>query len=410
MVHGSMGNITRDRVLALVDQGIFSGGNALLQVVLLHTLGLEHFGEYAFIMIFVMGLTALNQSLIVLPYQVLHANSDYNGTKVEITTLQIQALGIYFVLGVLFFLVNLVFDVISFSLLECSFFYGLVYVLHDFLRKRMFVEDKYHRLIFLDIGVIFSALGTATVCWFTNYGIRFFLLVTALGMLLTCIMFLGKVRIKLSNTLTYKFHWDHSKWLAASTVAQWFSGNIILSTAGVILGPWVLGVVRMGQTINGVLGVVFQLMESYLPSKLSQIYYQSGYSVFTKALVKIGFRAVMATVAIAAFLVFFRSDVLSLIFGSEGETYANIMFWFGALLVVNVFNIMVRFYIRTLNMNRIIFESYIILALMSSLLATYLVEDWGLHGVCFGLLANQVISFFWFFIRSYFIDRPLKSS
>lgn len=400
-----VGNLKK--ILPLVDQVIVSGGNALLQVLLVRLLGLDEYGVMAFILIFVLGVVALNQSFVILPFQVLYDKNKDVWEQKEINSLQSQILTLVVLLLVCLGLSNEAIAFLDRSLFVASSVYGVGYLLHDFVRKRLYVQERYRAVLFLDAGVFLISMVAVYMLFIFRYDLTFILL--SLGSIYSffSFWFFGSFRFNKVNTDLLKKHWSHAKWLCASTVTQWFSGNIILSTAGLIMGPWVLGVVRMGQTVIGVLGVMFQLMESYFPSKVARIYNKEGFKPFLKYLFNIGIKTTLFTAVLATFIILFRKPLMFTIYGVEGLEHSEIIFWFGTLLIINVLNILIRFYIRTLNMNRIIFESYVILAVLSTLSAKYVIQNWGLNGVCFGLVANQSLSLMWFLIRIRVVKIPL---
>ena len=394
-----MGNLKRSKILSLLDQGIVSGGNALLQVLLLRILGLEEYGIYAFIMIFVLGLTALNQSVIVMPFQILYHGDNYKKRTKEINTLQIQVIGLLIIILLVVGIVNYFVEMLPPVVFIGASTYGVTYLMHDFIRKRMYVEENYSQLVIFDLMAMLSILCVVVIGYFYLNDLSVIFFGISLVLFICCLFFFGSFGLRIKNRKVYQLHWDHAKWLCASTITQWFSGNIILSTAGVVLGPWVLGVVRMGQTINGVLGVMFQLMESYFPSKVAGIFNEFGLSQLKKYLWQIGRRSFLITFLLALVIIIFRETIMQLIYAEEGVKYAYILVPFGLLLVVNVLNIVMRFYIRSLNLNRIIFESYILLALVNFFCSQFVVMEWGVMGVCFALVANQFLAFIWFVLR-----------
>lgn len=397
------------KTLPLLDQGIVSGGNALIQILLVRILGLDQYGVMAFVLIFVLGAVALNQSFIVLPFQVLYDKSNDLCEEREINSIQVHVVVLFLVLLVLLGVLNEFFCFIERLLFIVSAIYGIGYLIHDFVRKRLYVQENYKKALFLDFLVFLSSLTAVFFLYFSGLDLTYILISFGGIYFFFSVLFFGPFSFATLNKSRYEKHWSHAKWLCASTVTQWFSGNIILSTAGVIMGPWVLGVIRMGQTINGVLGVMFQLMESYFPSKVAAIYNREGFKPFLSYLYKIGFKTTLFTSALALIIIFLRKPLMQVMYGKEGLQHAYIIYWFGFLLVINVLNILIRFYIRTLNMNRIIFESYVILAVLSILSAKYIAQNWGIQGICFGLVANQFLSLIWFLVRIKTIKKPVHN-
>jgi len=387
-------------ILPLLDQCVVSGGNALVQVLLLRVLGIETYGLLAFIMIFILGLVALNQAIIITPFQVLYSKEVYKqGNDNEINGLQLQLIIIYVLLLLIAATINQWVHFLASELVIPTIVYGLSYLLTDYLRKKLYVLEKYRRLLIQDTSVFLANLIVVGSAFFLDLDLSTILLMIGVKTTVIVVVFWGKWSLKQISVNVYLEHWEFSKWLIASTITQWFSGNLIISIAGVIIGNWAVGVIRIGQTINGVLGVLFQLMESYYPYKVAKVFNKSGIKELNKYLISLGTKSIGLTVLLALIIMIFSQYIIAIIYGEELARYAYIMYWFGSLLIVNVFNILLRFYIRTLNLNRLIFESYILLALFNALLAHYLVNYWGIHGVGFGLVASQVLASIWFIVR-----------
>ena len=58
------------------------------------------------------------------------------------------------------------------------------------------------------------------------------------------------------------------------SLTQWFSGNLWLINAGIILGPFNFGIIRACQTLLNVLNIIFQSIENFVPSEASEKFYK----------------------------------------------------------------------------------------------------------------------------------------
>lgn len=389
--------LDKKNILPLIDQAIVSGGNALIQIIMLRVFGLDEYGVYAFVMIFIMGFLSMNQAVIVLPFQVFFSKGIYESKTIN--TLQFQFLLVVVFISLLFGGLNFLFGWIDTSLILPVCLYGVGYLLNDFVRKKMFVHDAYKRVVIHDILVLTVQLILIGVTFFMGLSMIDYLYFIGLVLITIEFFFFGKFNFYGVSKSVYKEHWVFSKWLIASTFTQWFSGNLLISSAGIIMGTWALGVVRIGQTINGVLGVLFQLMEAYFPSKVSAEYQKNGLLGLKIFLKKIAFKATSLTVLIALMILLVKDQLIELLYGQDLVQYSFIMYWFTTLLVISVLNIVLRFYIRTLSMNRIVFESYVLLFLYSVISSTFLVHNWGLNGIGFGLVSGQLLICIWFYLR-----------
>ena len=70
------------------------------------------------------------------------------------------------------------------------------------------------------------------------------------------------LKYRLNNIyLSIKENWIIAKWMLVSSLLQWFSGNLWLVNAGIILGPVILGVVRACLSIMNIANLILQSLE-----------------------------------------------------------------------------------------------------------------------------------------------------
>ena len=58
---------------------------------------------------------------------------------------------------------------------------------------------------------------------------------------------------------SFRTNWPTSKWLTLSTTLHWFSGNLWFINAGIILGPFMFGIIRACFALSMVFSVFFPM-------------------------------------------------------------------------------------------------------------------------------------------------------
>ena len=71
-------------------------------------------------------------------------------------------------------------------------------------------------------------------------------------------------------------HWHFSKWLAASTIMQWTTGNLFIVAAGAMLGASAVGALRAAQNLMGVTHILFMGLENVVPIQAARHFHDGG--------------------------------------------------------------------------------------------------------------------------------------
>ena len=137
----------------------------------------------------------------------------------------------------------------------------------------------------------------------------------------------------------YKKNWIISKWLLLTSITQWFSGNLWIINAGIILGPYIFGVIRACQTILNMVNVFFQSFENIIPSKTSTKYSTEGILAMKNYLKLFTYKGLIAVIIILLILFFFSEHILKIIYGSEMSDYSNILI-LSLVILINFFHLL----------------------------------------------------------------------
>jgi len=393
-----------EKIIVLVDQGVVSGTNFILAIVLAKYLGAEQFGIYAILWMIILFVSSIHSAIIIKPMMTLAVKKNKNQQKYYFKKL--------FVFQILFSVTSAVISFVALFYFQEYFtlpannkiVYLLpvvvfVFLMHDFFRKVNFTINEVRKSVFLDlVGYGFQLIFL--FYFLQNLTLNKSYIGVGGGLLLSTII--GWVRFKYKHysfvgvVSLVKEHWAFSSWLVGTALLQWFSGNFFIIAAAALLGPVMVGVIRVAQSLIGVMNVFFLALENQVPVKAAKIFKVDGVRNLMFYLKKVTIVGVLLT-STMVFIFFIGSEViLNLIYGDEYIEYAYVVKGFSIFYIVVFIGYPLRFAIRTIEKNRSIFISYLISTSFSIAFAWPIVTQFGVVGVIIGLVLTQLISQVWF--------------
>ena len=398
-------NIFRNATfLVYGDQAVVSGFSFLSSVLLARFLGVDGFGIYSVAWLGVLIASSINQPLIIAPMQTLSGKKSPAEKNIYLQALVFKQLLFATIMSFLAFVSVLFMEyilkdwkvdtiILAFPLAVFTF------LLQDFFRKYFFVIGKPRKAILIDVvaygGVFLSAF---TIHFIQYIDAQFVLLLTALFFLyasLIGIWSLPELKFNLKSIREVILeHWDFSKWLTATALLQWFSGNLFIIAAGAILGPIAVGATRMAQNIVGVTHVLFLAMENIIPTRASNHQRIAGNHGMFKYLWRFTLQMGLITFTLLALIAIFSRNIIELCYGNAFIEYRHILIGFCALYVIVFLGYPLRYAIRTLGKTHLIFVSFIASAVFSIISAYPIIMCLGLNGVVVGLMITQLITLF----------------
>lgn len=403
------------------DQAVVSGLSFLSGIVLARYLGLEGFGIYSIAWLGVLIASSINQPFIISPMQTLSCRKSSDEQRAYLQILVFKQFFFAGIMSALAFVCVVVMSyildqwkvqsiILAFPLAVFSF------LLQDFFRRYFFVIQKPYNALLIDViaygGVLLSAFAIHFV---RSMDAQFVLLLTALFFLYASLVALWWLEGLRFNKKLFKAafneHWDFSKWLTATAVLQWFSGNLFIIAAGAILGPAAVGATRMAQNIVGISHVLFLAMENIIPLRAAMAMSKGGIKGMMSYLRRFTLQTGLPVMILMSLIAVFSRSIISLIYGSGFAGYENLLTGFCALYVIIFLGYPLRYAIRTLEKTRLIFFSFIISSLISILTAYPIIKHFGLNGVLIGLFMTQTTTLliYWFSLRKTIIKEEEDS-
>lgn len=388
------------RLLVFADQALVSGTNFLLGIVLTRTLGLEGYGAYALAWMVVLVASSLHQAFMISPLYVLLPQQQERAAYAA-GVLRLQVI-VSLLMAVLLTITLFVADAAGLVALDAQLIASIVvvavaFIHQDLLRRLLFALDRAGSALLLDL--VAYGLQVPLVLLAPQLGLvevaDHLLLIAASLAVPAAFMHLWLLRVSghaMALRSVVDQHWRHGRYLLATAVLQWSSGNLFLAAAGALLGPAAVGVLRMAQNLVGLLHVLFLALENKIPLEAARIRHGDGSAAMLRYVRRAAIQASVPTVAVLVVLVAFRAPLLELAYGVNGAAAATVLVAFAGLYGLIFLGTFLRFAVRTLERNRVILWSYVITTVFSLLAAAPLVHAYGLAGVMAGLFIVHAIN------------------
>jgi O-antigen/teichoic acid export membrane protein len=396
----------------LADQAMVSGVNFLTGIILVRSLGLEEYGRYTLIWLSILFFNSIQMAIINTPMMSIgpkQKDSDKNTYYGSVFFFQICFGFIVFLLmiGAIkisnFFFSSWNIQHLALPLATVVFFYQS----QDFIRRFFFSNGKYFRAFSNDV---ISYLGQLFILIFlylkgTPSIEKVLWVIAGTSACATMIGYLnrGAVSLNLNNLLpTFSRHFHFSKWMIASTLLLWTSGNFFIITAGNLLGATAVGAIKASQNIMAISHILFQGMENFVPRRASIILQNNGYNAMYDYIKKAILYGGSATAGIGVIAICAPKYWLSLLYGAEFVEYSYVLQWLAIIYLLMFLPFPLKAGLRALENTKSIFLSQIIGSVYTITSAYFLIHNYKLKGFLFGM-------FFLYLLNSIFLFLSLKT-
>lgn len=385
-------------VLVLLDQVIYSGTNFFLMLFLAQKLDLKSFGLFSTLMLFVYLTMSITTALIIQPFQVSYCKMVQKKEYLVFLTL-----GILLIVSLLLLLIKLLFIVLpafnhyeSYSNLIVFFIFCLL--VQDFFRKIFLGLTKVINALLIDSAFLFFLF---LFFYFLKDGIQLSntLLIIGFANLISAIpgfFFIIKNYESPKYWKTFlENHIEQGKWLVYIAFLQWGSSNFFVLISGIYLGIEALGVLRLVQSIFGIIGVILISIENYVLPKMVAIYNESVVKA-KKYLIDISIIGIFVFSILMCFVIAFSNEIIILAGGLKYQKYDYVVKIMAVLYFFIIINYPIRIAIKVLVLNKIFFYGYVISFILSLASFHFFLKYFGLYGAVAGLSINQlVMTFYW---------------
>jgi O-antigen/teichoic acid export membrane protein len=388
-------------VWALTDQAVVSATNFLTNVMLARFMGLREFGIFVLAWMSVLFVNSLQTALIVSPMMSIGPKQEEKDRPSYFGAVVFQEI----------VLVTFCFVLVFVALKTSSIFFrhadlqelalplavsAFAYQMQDFLRRYFFATHQSRRALADDalsylpqLPILFllhrsGHLNSATALWV---------------MAGTSIFGLGagwfwverlEFQWKWIKAISLR-HWKISRWLSASAMLQWISGNLFVLAAPVYYGAAAAGVLKASQNLMGVTHVWFQGLDNVVPVETARRLRQGGVHsmlAYTRSiLLKWGGLTLLFAIVMAIAPGFW----LRLMYGPEMVQYGYILRLYALFYVFVFIGGPLRAGLQALEFTVPIFWSYLALTACAFAFAVPMAKWMGLKGTMLGIIGSQII-------------------
>ena len=388
-------------VWALSDQAVVSATNFLTNIMLARFMGLREFGVFALAWMSVLFVNSLQYALIVSPMMSIGPKQEEQDRPSYFGAVVVQEL----------VLVSLCFVLVYSTLKVAGGFArfseikqlalplavsAFAYQMQDFVRRYFFATRQSRRALADDalsylpqLPILFflhqaGILNSATALW-AMAGTS--LLGMVPGFFWMEPMTFSRARIE----AIARRHWKISRWLGASALLQWTSGNLFVIAAPVYYGAAAAGVLRASQNLMGVTHVWFQGLDNVVPVETARRFREGGVrpmlSYTRSILVRWGGLTLLFAIVIAVAPAFW----LRMTYGPEMVQYGYILRLYALLYVVVFLGGPLRAGLQALEFTVPIFWSYLAMTAFAFSFAIPMAKWLGLSGSIVGLIVSQLL-------------------
>jgi len=411
-------NVKSNHHYIFLDQVIVSASNFLLSIIILRFIGLEVFGIFSFYWLFLILIYGLQISYIISPMMT-------NAPKQNNSTVNYFYGGIFIQQLIFSLLVSLIiFFILKFLTNFSSPYqfekYYLQFILvvivtqsHQFIRRLLFSKKLYFRALIGDLITYLSLIISLfylkfidqfilrNIWWLFFYA---FLLGSILNFtIIFSLNFKSKYILK-----TIKENWIIGKWLLFTSLSQWFSGNLWLVNAGLLLGPYIFGIVRACQTLLNISNIIFQSIENFVPGIASKKFISGGINEMEIFLKKFSIKYFIIIFLIILIIVLFAKHLLNFFYGSETANYYQILIYLSFILPIHFLQYPLNYSLRTLGKTMGIFISFLFSAIFAMITSKFIISYFKIEGLIFGLYASQIMITSILFLNYYQIKKKIR--
>jgi O-antigen/teichoic acid export membrane protein len=386
---------------ALTDQAVVSGTNFLTTMMLVKFMGLTEFGVFTLAWMSIQFVNSLQTALIVAPMMSVGPKQEEKDRPFYFGAVVFHELLLVACCFVLVFVALKLaggffpqqhLQQLALPLAVSAF----AYQMQDFLRRyffstrqsrRAFADDALSYLPQLPIIFVLHGVGllnSATALW----------VMAGTSILGLAPWFFWMEPLAFERqwiAAIARRHWKISRWLGASALLQWVSGNLFIIAAPIYYGAAAAGVLKASQNLMGVTNIWFQGLDNIVPVETARHLRDGGLpsmlSYTRLILLKWGGLTLLFALIMGAAPGFW----LKLIYSPEMAQYGYVLRLYALLYVIVFIGGPMRAALQALEYTVPIFWSYLAMAAFAFLFAVPMAKRLGLSGSLFGLFGVQIL-------------------
>ena len=383
--------------LGLFDQFLVSGANFATTVILARRLGPEEFGKFSLAWITLLFLASMQLSLVLQPMmssgpRLFKSEPGYFGAVIWHQSL------LSFVSAILCFFGALTVDAFdearNIAVLATPLA-ALIFAAqwHEFIRRYFYTSGNPAYALGIDVVTCVSRIGLLLFLMYGDFSTTGnALFIVAASFLLSSL--LGSLGIPWNQCAAAPiarvaaYHWNISKWLAATSVLQWVIGNIFVISTAAYLGVASAGALRAIQNMIGVFNMVFVALENTIPVGAARMPAGGSHGSIVRYILHSSKSGVAVLVAGSIWFIAFPGWIINFIYGAKYAQYGWVLPGLTIIALLTFASVLFRIFFRVIENTKPIFLSYLAGGIASMLCAPALISIFELKGA---LLAMALV-------------------
>ena len=388
---------------ALADQGMVSGVNFLTGLLLARYLGLEEFGRFTLAWMAVLFVNSIQHAAISAPMMSIGPKQPEAEAPAYYGAVMAQQLALGFLAFVLVW-IGVSFSAVIFpewrvaSLAWPVAWAAITHQFQDFLRRYFFIRGR-SRVAFANDAIRYLGQIAVLIWIFSHFrdamdSTKVLWLIALTAAVAIAFGMISVERIDIDTRkirTTTSRHWRFSKWLTASALLQWTTGNLFIIAAGALLGASAVGALKAAQNLMGVVHILFMGLENIVPARAARHFHEGGKNALYGYLKRVTLLGGGATAVAAAVAASAPDFWLGLVFGDQYIDYGYLLRWWAVINLVGFLDVPLRSGLRAIEDTRSIFRAHL-WGTLFSLVAVYpMVDSFGLVGAIVGVFLVVVL-------------------
>ena len=377
-----------------------SGVNFLTGILFARFLGIQEFGRFTLVWMGVLFVSSIQMAIITSPMMSIGPKQSekerpaYYGAVVShqvcFASLSFLLLYVGAKLSAFIFPDWNIKD-LALPLASVTFFFQM----QDFFRRFYFTQGR-HFAAFCNDAISYLGQLTLLLCLFFSMPLKttgvlwIIALTSAAAVLVGGLSFGSNYRLQGNFKDIFWRHWSFSRWLTATALMQWATGNLFNIFAGGILGLSAVGALRASQNIIAVCHVLFHGLENIVPARASRQFYEHGVVGLKKYLFYVAKIGGISTAVLLAIVGLWPEYWLVMFYGPEYQGHGIVLRFLAIAYFLMFAGLILRVALRTIEFTKPIFISYCISTAISLMLSFRLIKSFNVAGAAFIPVVSQV--------------------
>ncbi|MBN9309598.1 MATE family efflux transporter [Devosia sp.] len=390
---------SRGPLWSLGDQIIVSGGNFLTMVIVARQVGLASFGVFTLYWTSALIVAAMHTSFLILPMVVLRAqNAQGQLARYDsiVAGLHLSFVGLTLAMWLPLSAAAIALGLIDGSVALSLGAYTAFALMHEYLRRFIFLEDRYLELTISDMVRYLLQLLTLHLLGgqlgHTIAAVFWILAGSALVGCLICLRHMPRPAVERDESMAVAMrHWSSSKWLLSSSLLSWLSTNSLMYLTGAYAGAAAVGGMRASQNLAGILGIPLQGLQNVVPTEAAKALAELQLKGLRSYLMKVGGGLLAVGLVVTAIIAGAPDQWLELVYGDEFTGYGLLLIGYALAFTASVLELPISAGLRAIERTRPVFVAYLLGAVFTLVGGAVLVPLYGVWGAMAVILAVWVI-------------------